>query len=270
MKFGYCTGFSTSPRFKRGEELFPLIVDSGFDYAEFPLQSMRELSDSDFDAFSRGVEGFGLKGPTSCNFFPPDVRLVGKDCKKETIECYLRLVLPRAKKLGINKIILGSGGARTYRDGETHDEAFDFFASTIKNIILPLTKEYEIMVLIEPFKRGESNLILSVKEGMELVSYISDPSFSLMIDIYHMAENNEDISYIKECFPTINHVHVAGNNRRLVNNEDRYVLDVLKLLSTLGYDDTLSFETVKPNTIEECQRSFKIVKDIFLKGRDER
>ena len=49
MKYGYCTGFSTTPLFQLGTELLTLIRSTGFDYVEYPMMNFLNLSDVDFD-----------------------------------------------------------------------------------------------------------------------------------------------------------------------------------------------------------------------------
>ena len=49
MRYGYCTGFSTTPLFQLGTELLTLIRSTGFDYVEYPMMNFLNLSDGDFD-----------------------------------------------------------------------------------------------------------------------------------------------------------------------------------------------------------------------------
>lgn len=248
IKYGYCTGFSTNPHFQLGENLLPMIKEADFDYVEFPLMNFYDMSDTDFDELVSQVEKYNLKGPAACNFFPGSVRLVGKEVDSEKISKYLDVVLARCDKLGIKKIILGSGPARTFGPDQTRDEAFNQFADLIKNVILPKTKEYSMVVCIEPFEKNYCNLVISILEGLELVKKVNDDSLLLMVDLYHMLSNGESIDSLDQCFKYIKHVHVAGPNRRVPTDEDSYIFTALKRLRDLGYNDSISFETEMPQS----------------------
>ena len=247
MKYGYCTGFSTTPLFKLGTELLALIHDSGFDYVEYPMMNFFELSEREFDILLNKTIDSKLLGNVACNFFPGSIRLTGSNADPTKIRTYLNNVLPKCSKLGITKIVLGSGPARAYDESEqTHDEAFNQFASIISTVIIPECDKFGIKVLIEPFEKNSCNLITSALEGLALVRKVASPSFSLMVDLFHMMCNNEPLECLSECYPFIEHVHIAGYDRRVMNSEDDYIFEGIKILKTLGYNNTISFETHLP------------------------
>lgn len=264
MKYGYCTGFSTNPHFQVGEELISMIKDEGFSYVEFPLMNFWPMSNSAFEALCTHVTTIGLDSDVACNFFPKDIQLVGKGVSEQHISSYLDVVLPRCKKLGIGKIILGSGPSRTFGPDQTRDQAMGQFVALLKEVILPKTKKEGILVCIEPFARDYCNLVVSAMEGLELVTELDDPGFALMVDLYHMLCNGESLETLPQCFHAIKHIHVAGVNRRVPLDSDTYIYDALRMLAKLGYDGTLSFETELPpsgvslkNTLEKVKKALR-------------
>lgn len=248
MKYGYCTGFSTNPHFQLGLDLLPMISGQGFDYVEFPMMDFSGMGEKEFSAVMDAVKANGLTSPVACNFFPGSVRLVGKDLDKDRIGSYLDEILPKVKRIGITKIILGSGPARTYGPDQTHDQAFEQFADVLKTVILPRTKAYGILVCIEPFERAYCNLIISVLEGMKLVQVVNDPGLELMVDLYHMLSNGEPLDELEQCFDHIRHIHIAGPGRQVPEDSDSYIFQALEILKNLGYDGTVSFETELPKS----------------------
>ena len=263
MKYGYCTGFSTDPHFQVGLDLLPMIQKQGFDYVEFPMMNFSGLSDAEFSKIVDAVRANSLESLVACNFFPGSVRLVGKELDTERIATYLDEILPKVAKIGIGKIILGSGPARTFGPDQTRDEAFAQFADVLKNVILPRTKKYGILVCIEPFERNYCNLIISVLEGLELVETVNDPGLELMVDLYHMLSNGEPFDEIRQSFPHIKHVHIAGPDRRVPEDTDSYIFKALRILSELGYDGTVSFETELPKSEEHMRHIFSMTRDIM-------
>lgn len=261
MKYGYCTGFSTNPHFQLGLDLLPMISRQGFDYVEFPMMDFSGMGEDEFSAIVDKVKANGLTSPVACNFFPGSVRLVGKEMDKGRIGSYLDEILPKIKRIGITKIILGSGPARTYGPDQTHDQAFEQFADVLKTVILPRTKAYGILVCIEPFERAYCNLIISVLEGLELVKTIDDPGLELMVDLYHMLSNGEPLDEINQSFKHIRHVHIAGPDRRVPEDCDSYIFQALEILKKLGYDGTVSFETELPKSEEHMKHIFAKTKE---------
>ena len=256
MKYGYCTGFSTDPHFKLGLDLLPMIHRLGFDYVEFPLMNFQNMDMKEFDSIVEKVRENKLSCSVACNFFPGSVRLVGKDLNKGLIAAYLDEILPKLDKIGIRKIILGSGPARTFGPDQTRDEAFGQFCDVIKTVILPRTKKYGILVCIEPFEKTYCNLIISVTEGLQLVKAVNDEGLELMVDLYHMLSNGEPMEELAECFDHIKHVHIAGPDRRVPEDSDTYIFKALGILGKLGYDGTVSFETELPKSEEHMKHIF--------------
>ncbi len=261
MKYGYCTGFSTDPHFQLGLDLLPMISHQGFDYVEFPMMNFSDMPEKDFSDIEKAVKANGLESLVACNFFPGSVRLVGKDMDKDRIGSYLDEILPKVRRIGIRKIILGSGPARAFGPDQTREQAFAQFSDVLRTVILPRTKAHGILVCIEPFERTYCNLIISVLEGLELVKAINDPGLELMVDLYHMLSNGESLDEIDQCFEHIKHVHIAGPDRRVPEDGDNYIFQALERLRNLGYDGTVSFETELPKSNEHLKHIFSKTKE---------
>lgn len=250
MRYGYCTGFSTNPHFGVGLDLLDMIRAAGFGYVEFPLMNFHGMPEKEFAEIEKTVSSRSLGSPVACNFFPGNVRLVGKELDRDLISAYLDDVIPRLKRLDIKTIILGSGPARTFGPDQTREEAFDQFAGVLKEVILPKTKKAGMLVCIEPFERTYCNLIISVTEGLELVEKVNDSGLELMVDLYHMLSNGEPLEEIRDCFAHIKHIHVAGPDRRVPEDSDTYIFNALDVFRELGYEGTVSFETEMPRSTE--------------------
>lgn len=258
MKYGFCTGFATNPLFsmniKQGEKL----ISAGYDYVEYPLFAIAALSESEFQNLVSFDEEKSIRTTISCNFFPSNIKLFTKT-EKSKIETYLDLILPRAKKLGITKIIFGSGPARMLPNNLTKMDADIYFSSILKEIILPRTSEYGIKVLIEPLNRDECNYLNTIIESADFVKQLNSPNLGLMIDIYHMMLNGENTDDIKTVFPLIEHVHIAEKDRNLPeNNFSEYSKKALEILKSNGYNNCISYEC---NTNDFNSNALMILKE---------
>lgn len=240
MRYGFCTGFASTPLWSIQGSMLARIRDAGFDYAELPVMSF-----ADMEPYVFGSVLDGFHAPVACNLFPGRIPLVSLERDLDAVRDYLDVVFSRAVSLGIGKIVFGSGKARSYdASSMSFDVAMERLKETVCSAIVPKAREYGVTILLEPLKRGECNLINTVEEGYSFVSDVSSPRFLLMADIYHMNSNGEDLSTLDSSLEKVHHVHIAGRERSLADTLcNPYILHALSLLKSRGYDETISFET---------------------------
>lgn len=240
MEYGFCTGFATNPLWMIEDEMVASIKAAGFDYPEFPVMTYSRMDEYSFSHLKEIASA-----PVACNLFPGDVLLSDTDRDLDMVKDYLDIALKRSRELGIEKIVFGSGKARRYSETTGYEEGRKNLFNTIEEVIIPKAKEWGVTILIEPLTRGECNLINTVEEGYKISEYFNDDSLLLMADLFHMKNNGESLSTLEKCFDKIKHVHIAGEERSLENiKSDGFIIQGLKLLKTLGYDGTISFETI--------------------------
>ena len=240
MKYGFCTGFASEPLWQIEEEMIRSIEEAGFDYPEFPVMTYARMNDESFSHLKNIASA-----PTACNLFPGDISLSNNNRDLSLIRDYLDVALSRSKELGVKKIVFGSGKARSFSEDTGQKDGEKNLFDTIENAIIPKAKEWGITILIEPLTRGECNLINTVEDGYRISELFNDESLLLMADIFHMKNNGESISSLKKCIDRIKHVHIAGENRDLsLIKSDAFIIKSLETLKALGYNDTISFETI--------------------------
>ena len=239
MEYGFCTGFASVPLWQIEEDMILDIKVSGYDYPEFPVMSFAEMSEEEFSRLEKMASA-----PVACNLFPSYIPLSNNNRDLNKIREYLDIAFTRASRLSIGKIIFGSGKARSFSSPTTREEGKKNLYETIEKAIIPKAKEYGIKVLVEPLTRGECNIINTLLDGYEAVKYFNDDNFLLMADLFHMKNNGENLETLKECLPSIRHIHIAGKDRELeATTKDPYLIQGLNLLKTLGYNGTISLET---------------------------
>lgn len=240
MRYGFCTGFASTPLWAIQGSMLARIRDAGFDYAELPAMSFADMDPCEFSSVLGAFET-----PVACNLFPGRIPLVSWERDLCVICDYLDVVLSRAVSLGIGKIVFGSGASRSYDPScMSFDEAMERLRELVSSVVVPKASEYGVTILLEPLKRGECNLINTVEEGYSFVRDISSPWFLLMADIYHMNSNGEPLSSLEASLDVVHHIHIAGSERSLEDTLcNPYILCALSLLKSRGYDETISFET---------------------------
>ena len=256
MKYGFCTGFATSPLWQIEKDMLFSIMDAGYDYAELPIMTFQDMDGS---KFSSDLSSFHF--PVACNLFRGNIPLVGINKDIGKIDSYLDIAFSRCNVLGIKKAVFGSGKARSYDIKEMgKDEALDSLRDTIEKSIIPKATEYGITVLIEPLKRDECNLINTVEEGYSLSKEFDNPNLLLMADIYHMNSNSEELTTLLPALDRIEHIHIAGKDRKLEDTlSSPYILKALNILKENGYNKSISFET----TFGDISSALKTLKNII-------
>ena len=118
----------------------------------------------------------------SCNgFIPGKYRLTGPKAKHGPALDYAETILRRADEVGVQTIVLGSGGARNLpKDWVKSDPAAaekglrqftDFCVALAKRVADLKT----VQVVIEPLRPKESNLVNFVWQGMKIVKEVNSP-----------------------------------------------------------------------------------------------
>ena len=95
---------------------YEAIQTAGFDYAELDLPEIEELSDEAFEAFLKKVQDAGFPVLTGSRALPIlQPWFFTDDYVPGAWRGYMARACERAAKLGIRKIILGNGKARSAR-----------------------------------------------------------------------------------------------------------------------------------------------------------
>lgn len=72
--------------------------------------------------------------------------------------------------------------------------------------------DFDLKLLIEPAHRFESNLIVTVEDGLRMIDELKTENFGILIDTGHVHLNHEDYSQIiPQCHGIPLHVHIDDN-----------------------------------------------------------
>ena len=242
MKLGCCINMAGSKEEPIGRRCLPVLKAAGYDYAELPLAQVMELPEEDFESLLEELRAAAIPCLCCNNFFPADVRLTGDAVDLEKVGTYVRESLGRAARLGAEKIVFGSGGAKNVPEGFPHDEAFKQIVQTLK-LVDVYAKQYGIEIVIEPLNHMESNIILNLSDGKRLMDAGDYENIFLLVDYYHYVKENDSPEVLKKCMKDIRHVHFAEPEGRgfpvEIKEEYREFFDLLK---EGGYDGTVSIE----------------------------
>lgn len=254
MKFGYCLNMVATRPDRTGAEHLETLKKLGFDYVELPCAEMAALDDEAFEAFKAHVKAVGVPCETSNNFFPPKMRLTGPDVDDAAIDAYVEKALSRLQALGVSRVVFGSGGAKNVPEGWPMEDGYRQVIALLKRIA-PMAKAHGILIVIEPLRAVECNLINSFEDGVCLARDVDNENVRVLVDYYHLREMNEPEWHVAawgEEF--LRHVHFAQQEGRLtpsIEREDVHYRIFFDALKKANYDARVSCEAYVKGDFEE-------------------
>jgi len=100
-----------------------------------------------------------------------------------------------------------------------------------------------IRLVIEPINAKETNYINTTQDGIQIVERVRRDNFGLMLDVYHMNIEDDDI------FESIRHagdkcwfVHFTDDNRKYPGNAHLDFEKIIQTLHEINYDGFVSME----------------------------
>ena len=233
VKLGICAGIDAFPRPPGGLD----FIEAHVQVLLKPLRGEDELAGSLAAAAACPVPILAA----NC-FLPGDLRSTGADVKAAELDAYVTTAFARARRVGIETIVFGSGGSRRVPDGFDHAEATGQLVGHLKRWG-PIAAENGVTIVVEPLCTHDCNIITSVGEGAALVRRVAHPNVRLLVDTYHMAMDGDPPEAIAEAADLIAHVHVSEKEGRTppgVHGED--LRQYFAPLRKAGYDGAYSLE----------------------------
>ena len=149
-----------------------------------------------------------------CNiFFPGSIKIAGPAVEETRVLGYADTVLSRAKRAGIQFIVLGSGGARRLPEGYDVQKAQADFALLCRKLAL-VAKKYGIMIALESLEATESNFLITLKDAADVVRTVDHPNFKLNADIFHMMREGESPQSIVDAADILVYCEIAEKQKR--------------------------------------------------------
>jgi len=217
----------------------------GFDYVEPAAAEIAAMSKDQFREFSDTV----LASPLRCHAFNslirrPDLKVVGPEVPTAALKEYLERCLPRCRRVGASIVVWGSGASRNVPEGFSREQAWDQIASFLK-MTGEVARRSHVIVAIEPLRHQESNILNTGAEALEMVRRVKHPNIRMIIDYFHLREENEDPGIIEIGRREIVHLHFANPHGRVWPHdlaEDDHYAAFFGYLKKTGYSGGISTE----------------------------
>jgi len=233
VEFGVCTDSAH----------FPDTVRYGFDYCEPEVAEIAAMEESRFQAFAEHVRAAPIRC-TAFRSFIRTLRVVGDDVRRDALRAYLELSLARCRSLGAEVIVWGSSGSRNVPDGFSRDRAWDQIQEFLR-LAGDFARPHGIVIAVEPLRRQESNILNTGAEALRLVREVHHPQVKMIIDFFHLRQENEDPGILREAQEEIVHLHFAnpaGRRWPRSPSEDPQYRTFFDLVKKIGFRGGLSIE----------------------------
>ena len=148
--------------------------------------------------------------------------------------------------------------------GQTKLQSMRFLEECLRDCAKDAS-DHGIRLAVEPLNRYETDLILNVDEGLELVHRIDSPNLGLLLDTFHMNIEEKSIEQcIRRSGDSIFHFHVADSNRCYPGGGHLDFKSLLEALKSTGYQGWISGEFMPiPDPDTAAQRSMTYLKQVF-------
>jgi sugar phosphate isomerase/epimerase len=234
MQFGICTSLSNAPA----------AHAAGWDYVEESAQSLLQggVPDDQWQGEAR-VSRSPLPVPVANMLVPAGMKIVGEEADAQRLRQYMERVTERAKRVGIETLVFGAGGARNVPDGFDRARATRQIINFGKMAADEAAK-HGVTIALEPLNRGECNIVNTVAEAMEFAASVGKANFHCLVDSYHLWVEDEPVEHVTGAAELIAHVHVADKDGRLAPGESgtAQYRPLFRVLKSAGYDRRMSVE----------------------------
>lgn len=251
MRLGCCGGIGDAAKFKA----------AGFEYLEVGVQGVLKGLETD-EAWAAGapdVDALPLPVEAANGLVPASLPIVGPERDLGALKQYMERVTSRAKKLGIQRLVFGSGGARKRPEGVDEATALEQIVEFCR-VAGDACAKHDLLLVIEHLNRSETNTINSLAQERELMERAGHPAVAALVDSYHYGVENDSEEDLLSLSGRLHHVHVAepvdrvqpGAHGAFGESEKAWDFEhFFCLLRKMGYRERVSFEGRWTGPVEE-------------------
>lgn len=260
MKIGVCHGFDDY-------KAVAFAAKCGADHYEPPFREFVSADDEKVNMFISALKEAKIPCISACNFIIGDLALTGENVDYPAISEYLDKGFENAKKIGLKKVVFGSGKARSCPDGFSPDKAYSQVVKFLSDFAAPKAKKAGVIIVIEPLRFNESTMIHKVSEGVKLADDSGCDNVFGLADLYHVCGNGDDIDGIADFVGKVRHAHIANGETRhypLPGDVDEMMAIYKRFFAALNKAgcDTCTIEARTDDFYNELPQTLKLLKEL--------
>jgi len=180
------------------------------------------------------------------------------DIRKDSVQ-YIKDSIVTSLSLGCNKVSLCPGHTLY---GQGRSNGMQQLTESLKEL-LDFAADKKVVLFMEPAHRFESDLIITVEDGVRLINDLGSENLGLVMDTGHCFVNKESLVDCVSLLQDIPfHIHIDDNSGlsddHMIPGEGKICfIPFLRSLKKLGYDGFLTAELGWNYTIEPDAAAYK-------------
>ncbi len=245
------------------------LVKIGYDYTESSGWMLVGLSDEDVDKLVAADREDPLKMIAVNSMFPGDFRLADPDADHTPYVAHAARLFSIMERLGARYAVFGSGTARAIADGADPEKGKATLVDFMRKIGAE-AKKHGVTVVIEPLRKRETNVFVTVPETAEVLRELNDENVCLLYDSFHMAEEGTPLTAVGENIGLVRHCHISEAPARTYPgyNKDG-TLDYNRIFASelvrLGYEGAVDVECGFDDFEGDTLKALEYMRKIFTK-----
>lgn len=122
----------------------------------------------------------------------------------------------------------------------------------------------EVVLLLEPVNRYETNIVNTVGEALHLIKQIGSQNLKVLPDTFHMNIEEPSIAEsIKYAGSKLGYIHFADSNRWAPGLGHVDFRSILSALNKIGYDGTIGVEILpKPDDLTAARKAIEFIRSL--------
>ncbi len=226
-------------------DFIDVVEKIGYEYLECDLTPIAGLCEEDFQKICGKVDASRVRVEAFNGMMPGELRVTGNDVDWELVRQHVEKAFSRAKRLGAQVIVFGSGDARRLPEGFDVGEGWRQLIRFLK-MSGSIAASLGLVIAIEPLNRRECNIINTVPEAALLSVAVDMESVKVLGDTFHMAACAEPWSVLTVNGALLRHIHTAHTTTRFApfegDGEDYEA--IMGALKAGGYKGRISIESI--------------------------
>ena len=243
------------------------LLECGYDCTECAGGMLTGLKEDEIAYLIEENKKRSLKLTAVNSLFPWQWRLADPDADRDEYVAHIVKLFDIMQALGVKYAVFGSGGARSIRS-EVGEEKSRAALYEFLGIMAEEAMKRDLTIVIEPLRKAETNVFVTVPETAAVVRELNNPGIRLLYDVFHMAEEGTSLDCIVPNLDLTYHCHIAeAPNRTRPGAADsgdlEYNKTFAKELIRGGYNGTVSVECGFKDFKTEAVEALAYLKEIF-------
>lgn len=262
MKFGVNSFVWVSP-FKSGDfrQLAEKVKGLGFDLIELAIEGYETI---DLQAIRKDAQALDL-GVIICGAFGPDRNICSVDRSiRENAKEYIHWLIDAAAFLGSPTVcgpMYSAVGKEHLLDDHARIDEWNLSVAGVRELAT-YAKIKNVSLALETLNRFETDMINTVKQGLDFISQTGLDNVGLHLDTFHMhLEEKSSSAAIRSAGDKVFHFHACENDRGIPGTGQVHWNEVAAALKDIHYQGPVVIESFTPQ-VKEIARAVCIWREI--------